>query len=386
MIKIGIIGAPNKGKSTFFSAITKQQVAIADYPFTTISPNVAIAFVPTKCVCLELGVKCSTQYCDGEYRYLPVEVVDVAGLVKDAYLGRGMGNRFLDDLIKADGFIQVIDASGQTDLEGKKTQDFPIEEEIGFLKNELIHWLKAIILRGYQKYKLKKLENMQKELSGLKISAEELKHALLEVGLNPERIELDEKKAFRLASIIINTKPMLIAANKADKGGVMERIQKFKEKNKDIPLIASSAEYEYSLALAAKKGLIEYNYAKNSIKILEGLSSEQKRAIEQIKEYIKANNGTGVWEVLKQLIFEKMKMITAYPVEDENKYCDSKGRVLPDAFLIKSGTKLIDFATLVHSDFANYFVGAIDAKTKKNLSKEYIIKDKDVIKLIAAKR
>ncbi|MEM4137312.1 MAG: YchF-related putative GTPase [Candidatus Anstonellaceae archaeon] len=386
MIKIGLIGAPNKGKSTLFAALTKNQVAIADYPFTTIAPNVGVAFLPKECVCSKLGIKCDSPYCDGKYRYLGVEIVDVAGLVEGAYLGRGMGNKFLDDLIKADGFIQVIDASGQTDLDGKNTMDFPIEKEIGFLKNELLQWLVGILRRNYPKYKFKKIDEMYKELSGLKIEYEKLKETAMELKINLERVELDEKKMFELAEKIIKLKPLVIAANKSDKKGALERIEEFKKNHKEIDIIACSADYEYTLNLAANKKLIDYKYAENRIKIIKELPLEQKNAIEKILEFVNINNGTGVWNLLEKLVFEKMEMLVAYPVENEEKFSDSAGRVLPDAFLIKKGTKIIEFAQMVHSDFAKYFVSAIDAKTKKNLSKEYIIKDNDIIKLIAAKR
>ncbi|MCM8830583.1 MAG: YchF-related putative GTPase [Candidatus Omnitrophica bacterium] len=386
-IKVGIVGAPNKGKSTFFSALTRVKVNIADYPFTTIEPNTAIAWFPIECVCTSLGINCSSKNCQNGIRYIPIEVVDVAGLVKGAHLGRGMGNAFLDQLIKADGFIQVIDACGETDLDGKKTFDFPIVEEVGFLKEELSHWLAVIIKRAYPKFKLKNLVYAQKELSGLKISFEEINQAFLKLGLQKDRIELDEEKIFQLAKIIIENKPIVIAANKADKEGALKRIEEFKKNKPDsFEIIPCSAEYEYSLVLAAQKGLIDYRLGEKEFKIKQELSAQQKEALGRIALFLEKNQGTGVYKVLTKLIKEKMKQIVVYPVEDEKRYSDSNGNVLPDAFLVRDGTKLIEFAWMVHSDFATHFVGAIDAKTKKNLSKDYILKNNDVIRLISAKR
>jgi ribosome-binding ATPase YchF (GTP1/OBG family) len=391
-IKIGLVGAPNKGKSTFFSAITKVKVPIAPYPFTTISPNIGIAKIPINCVCNELKVKCSDPSCDGRIRYIPIEVVDVAGLVEGAHLGRGMGNKFLDDLIKADGFIQIIDSSGTTDNEGKETENFPIKKELVFLREELVFWLEGIIKKTYAKFKLKSLEQMQKELSGLRLEEGELKLALEQIGININRIELNEEQILLLAKRLIQNKPIVVAANKIDKQGAKERIENFIKENKEwlekenITIVPTSADYEYSLVLAQKNGIIDYRPASKDFKIKEDIPPEQKKALEKIKEFVNKNSGTGVYEVLRKMVFEKLQMIVVYPVEDENKYTDSAGRVLPDAFLIKKGTKIIEFAPKVHSDFAKYFVGAIDAKNKKNLSKEYIINNNDVIRLIASKR
>ncbi|MFN3910343.1 MAG: YchF-related putative GTPase [Candidatus Anstonellaceae archaeon] len=386
-IKIGVIGAPNKGKSTFFAALTKVKVAIADYPFTTIDPNIGIARLPVKCVCSSLGIKCNSKNCENGIRYVPIELIDVAGLVKGAHLGKGMGNAFLDQLIKADGFIQVIDASGETDLDGKKTIDFPIEQEVGFLKEELIYWLAQVIRRAYPKFKLKTIAHAQKELSGLKLTGEELNLVFLKLGVDKQRIELEEDKIIELAKGIIENKPIVIAGNKADKIGAMKRIEKFMQKKEStFELIPCSAEYEYSVVLAAQKGLIQYRAGDDEFKIIGSINKEQKEALEKIAIFFKENGGSGAYKVLKKLVIEKMKQIIVYPVEDENKYSDSKGNILPDAFLVKEGTRLIDFASEVHSDFVDYFVGALDAKTKKNLSKEYIIKNNDVIKLINAKR
>jgi len=384
-IRIGIVGAPNKGKSTFFAALTKIKVDIGPYPFTTIDPNIGIAYLPVQCVCNELGVRCSSKYCDGKTRYIPIELIDVAGLVEGAYLGRGMGNKFLDELIKADGFIQIIDASGQTDLDGKPAIDFPLEKEVVFLEKELLEWFKEKISKAYAKFKLKTINHAQRELSGLKISLADLQQVCNKLSIDPQRIEIMEDKLELFAKELLSQRPIIIAANKADKPGVLERIKKFQTKT-FIELVPTSAEYEYTLMLAKEKGYISYTPSENSFQIISEIEQEKKEALKKIEQFIKINNGTGVYTILKKLIFEKMKMIVAYPVEDENKFTDSKNQVLPDAILIKQGTSVIEFAAKIHTDLAENFVMAIDAKTKKNISKQYIIKNNDVIKIISAKK
>jgi len=384
-IRIGIVGAPNKGKSTFFAALTKIKVDIGPYPFTTIDPNVGIAYLPVECVCNELGVRCSSKYCDGKIRYVPIELIDVAGLVEGAYLGRGMGNKFLNELIKADGFIQIIDASGQTDLDGKPAIDFPLEKEVFFLEKELLEWFKEKISMAYVKFKLKTINHAQRELSGLKISLAELQQACKKLSINEQRIEIEQDKMEMFVKELLAQRPILIAANKADKPGVLDRIKNFQSKT-FIELVPTSSEYEYTLMLAKEKGYIEYKPGGNNFKIVSTIEPEKKEALKKIEEFIKLNNGSGVYTVLKKLVFEKMKMIIAYPVEDENKFTDTKNQILPDAILIKQGTNVIEFASKIHTDLAENFVMAIDVKTKKNISKQYIIKNNDVIKIIALKK
>ena len=101
---VGLLGKPNTGKSTFFSAATLKSVPIADFPFTTIKPNVGMAYLRTKCVHEEMGVvdKPKNSVCANGVRLIPVKLVDVAGLVSGASSGRGLGNQFLEDIMQAD--------------------------------------------------------------------------------------------------------------------------------------------------------------------------------------------------------------------------------------------------------------------------------------------
>ena len=110
---IGLVGRPNVGKSTFFKATTLAEVQIASYPFTTIKANHGIAYVKTECIDKEFHVQCAPNhgFCINHHRFVPVELMDVAGLVPGASEGKGLGNQFLDDLRKADVFVHIVDVS-----------------------------------------------------------------------------------------------------------------------------------------------------------------------------------------------------------------------------------------------------------------------------------
>ena len=111
---VGVVGKPNVGKSTFFSAATLAHVAIANYPFTTIKPNRGMGYVRTPCVCQEFNVTDTpgNSTCINRIRLVPVELVDCAGLVPGAWQGRGLGNQFLDEIRQADALIHIVDAVG----------------------------------------------------------------------------------------------------------------------------------------------------------------------------------------------------------------------------------------------------------------------------------
>lgn len=238
MIQIAVTGKPNVGKSTFFSAATLSDVEVASYPFTTIDPNRAVAYVTTQCPCKELGLKCNPRNskCKNGIRYIPIELIDVAGLVPGAYKGRGLGNKFLDDLRQADMFIHIVDASGSTDEEGKivepGTQD-PLED-IKFLEKEILMWVYGIIGKNWNKLVRKiLLENLKFEevvydqLSGIGVSIEGIVKAKNMVGSRFDKWGKEELLKF-LKYLINICKPMLIVANKIDIPTAEKNIKKLK--------------------------------------------------------------------------------------------------------------------------------------------------------------
>jgi ribosome-binding ATPase YchF (GTP1/OBG family) len=396
---VGIVGKPNVGKSTFFSAATLKSVPIADYPFTTINPNLGVGYLRTKCVCKEMGVNDTPKnsVCTDGVRLIPVKLVDVAGLVSGASAGRGRGNQFLDELRQADALIHVVDASGGTDEEGRKVEvgtNDPVQDVL-MVENELDLWVLGIIGKDWEKSaRLAEqtgssiVAHLAQRLSGLGIDEEGIEGAVLHLKLKPDKPSgwteqdlMNLVKAFRETN-----KPSLIAANKADLPGAAERIEKLRKTEKTV--IPCAAEAELLLRRASEHALIRYTPGDGSFEVAKpDLSPQQTRALQLVKEKVLDPYGaTGVQQAIDQAYFGLLKAIVVYPVEDETKLSDKNGNVLPDAHVMRGGSTAIDLASRIHTDLAKGFLYAIDARSGMRVSAEHTLKNGDILKIVSGSR
>ena len=396
---VGILGKPNVGKSTFFSAATLKSVPIADFPFTTIKPNVGMAYLRTKCVHEEMGVvdKPKNSVCANGVRLIPVKLIDVAGLVSGASSGRGLGNQFLEDIMQADAIIHVVDASGSTDLEGQKTtpgnQD-PMKD-VEMVESEVDLWLLGIIKRDWEKssklaeqLKTSIAPALAQRLTGIGISEAMVEETLLKLHLKADRPLSWGPGALEafVRALRERNRPSLIAANKADLPTAAEKLPSLKASGKTV--IPCAAEAELLLRKAAEAGVVAYTPGDPAFKVVrEGLTAPQARALELVNEKVLGVYGaTGVQQAIDQAYFGLLKAVVVYPVEDESKLCNRDGDVLPDAYVMNGGSTALDLARRIHSDLAQTFLYAIDARTGMRLSSDYVLKDRDIVKIISSGR
>jgi ribosome-binding ATPase YchF (GTP1/OBG family) len=396
-MQIGIVGKPNVGKSTFFCAATLASAEIANYPFTTIKANRGVAFVRGRCPHLDFNTQCVPRNagCDGGTRMIPIELLDVAGLVPEASQGRGLGNQFLDDLRQANALIHVVDASGSTDMEGNAIppgSHDPVED-IKFLEREIALWIRGIMEKGWEKASRQAHMSGQPvapvihdRLTGLGVTEAQVLAALREANLPDNPMSWEAEELLRIADAVRRySKPMIIALNKADLAVdvALDRLSKAAG-GMSIP---TTAESELALRRAAKAKLVDYIPGEDHFKVTEPskLNANQAKALEKIGEGVKRLQGTGIQKCLEKAAFELLDLIIVYRVEDESRLTDHDGRVLPDAFLVPKGTTARGLAYKVHTDLGEGFIRAINVRTHRTVGHDYVLQNNDVLTIISRK-
>ncbi len=426
-MRIGLVGKPNVGKSTTFSALTATPVDIADYPFTTIEPNVGVAWLPLRedCACASLRAKreadgrldavseddaragsiCTpnTGSCIGHKRLVPVTLVDVAGLVPGAASGRGRGNQFLSDLARCDALIQVVDVSGSTDIEGNPVGSGgsdPIEEH-EFLLEELDAWIRGIIEGGWQRGARRVQSEgdaalvtyLFDQLTGIGASEADAAAGIAAVhaGFPDAGVPWSwgEAELTTLATAVRSALfPICVAANKADRAqaGDWDGLRAMVEDSGGI-LVATSAEAELALSRASAAGLIDHRPGDEGFTISEAgeakLTDQQRGALASISETITRWSGGGLIGLLGEIVFDRLERRVAYPVQDETHWVDGEGNVLPDALLVASGTTAKGLAYAVHTDLGDGFIRATDARSGRVIGAEHEVQNGDIIRIHA---
>ncbi len=385
---VGIIGAPNKGKSTLFSALTSGEAKIANYPFTTIDPNKGVAYVAEECAEKKIGKKCKPRnsLCENGMRLVPVNIIDVAGLVPGAHEGKGMGNQFLNDLAGADGFIIVVDASGRTDAYGNEGAGNPADD-LEMIMSELVEWISAIIKKHMPQMSKKEsgVDALADVLTVFNVTRASIETAIERLGLQSKRITWSDEEIRKFSSAaILGSKHFIVAASKADIEGAKANENAIRKKASELGMetVMCSGALELALKRAKDSGMISYDALEGKIEILGNPNAEQKKALDYMKGFVESR-GTGVQKVLNELVFKAMGNIVVYPVEDENKFSDHSGNVLPDAILMERGSTAYDLAMKIHTDIGKGMLYAIDAISKMRLAKNYVLKDGDIIKIVS---
>jgi ribosome-binding ATPase YchF (GTP1/OBG family) len=390
MLSIALAGKPNAGKSTFYKAATMADVDVGNYPFTTIDANRGVSHVRTDCPCLDRQQRCGGENCHSGKRYVPVELIDVAGLVPGAHDGRGLGNQFLDELTNADVILNVVDAAGETNAEGEPVEvgEHDPVEDVDFVEEEMDLWIASIVSRNWESIERQSRspdfaleESLVDLLAGVGASELDVARTLRALDYPEDPIAWTDADREALArEIRERTKPIVVVANKADIApeGNVERLREAA----DI-VIATTADGELALRNAAEAGVVDYDPGDDSFDIVGDVSDQQRHGLDKIRDVVKAFGGTGVQGAMDTAVYDLLDHITAYPVQNDTKWTDGQGNVLPDAHLLPRGSTPKDLAYNVHSDIGEGYTHAVDARKEMRISDETELEEGAVIKIIS---
>ncbi|PSP38324.1 GTPase [Halobacteriales archaeon QH_7_65_31] len=389
---IGLVGKPSVGKSTFFNAATMNDVPEGAYPFTTIDPSVGEAYVRVDCAAPEFDTECtpSVGYCDDGTRFVPVRLLDVAGLVPGAHEGKGLGNQFLTDLNEADALVHVVDFSGTTDAEGERTEDHDPREDIDFLEDELDQWYLEILEKGLDKYadaydtEATDIEVvLAEQMSAFRTDRDEIKRLVRRCALSFDPEEWDDEDRFTLArEIRKETKPILIAANKMDTPEAQANWETVTTDDEydHLTFVPTSAHAEKALKNADEGGVVEYTPGDDEFDIVGDLSEQQEQGLDAIAGFVSEYGGTGVQRAIERALFDVLGVIPVFPGSANGK--SEEAGAFRDCFLLPDGSTTADFAHHIHSDIGDGLLHGIDCRTERQVGGSHVLDERDVIELI----
>jgi hypothetical protein len=390
MLSLALAGKPNAGKSTFYKAATRADVDVANYPFTTIDANRGVTHARTECPCLARDERCGNERCHDGKRYVPVELLDVAGLVPGAHEGKGLGNQFLDELTNADAILNVVDASGGTNAEGEPVEvgTYDPVEEVDFVEREMDQWLAGIVDRNWEGVERKSRspefdidEVLTELLTGFGATVADVAASLRELEYPEDPIQwTDENRAELAREIRARTKPLVVVANKADVAPA-ENMRRLRETDK--PVVPATADGELALRSAAEGGVVDYDPGDGEFEILGDVTDAQREGLNRIREVMDAYGGTGVQAAIDHAVYDLLDRITVFPVQNETKWTDGSGTVLPDAVLLPRESTPPDLAYAIHTDIGEGYLHAVDARSDRRIGEDHELSEGDVIKIVS---
>jgi len=390
MLSLALAGKPNAGKSTFYKAATRADVDVGNYPFTTIDANRGVTHARTDCPCLARDERCGHERCHDGKRYVPVELLDVAGLVPGAHEGKGLGNQFLDELTNADAILNVVDASGGTNAEGEPVEvgTYDPIKEVDFVEREMDQWLASIVARNWEGVERKSRspefdidEALTSMLTGFGATTADVAASLRALDYPEDPLQwTDEHRTALAQEIRARTKPLLIAANKADVAPP-ENLTRLRETDK--PVVPTTADGELALRTATDAGVVDYDPGDDDFDIVGDVSDAQREGLGRIREVMADYGGTGVQAAIDHAVYDLLDHITVYPVQNETKWTDGSGTVLPDAVLLPAGSTPPDLAYAIHTDIGEGYLHAVDARSDRRIGVDHELEEGDVIKIVS---
>ena len=400
MIKIGLIGKTNTGKTTFFNSATLLSADVSNYPFTTKKPALGNAHTITHCVHKEFNLQDNPKNsdCIDGWRFIPVELVDLPGLIKGAWEGKGLGNQFLTIAAQSDALLHIVDASGSIDASGKIAEPGtgdPVAD-VADIEEELVMWYLKLLEANRDKISrtissgMNTVAAITEVFRGIGVKEDHVKLALAQNNLTEtifDKFGIQESKDF-CWSLREISKPTLIVANKVDLPTATENFKRLHEEYRDVIIIPASADAELTLRRAESKGIIRYIPGDERFEINDQtkLNDKQKWALNFIrKDILGEYMRTGVQFAINVAVFKLLKMNAVYPVADIQKLSDKHGNVLPDVYLMRSGSTVEDLAKEIHSELAKGVIYALDGRDGIRLPVNYQLKDRDVLSIVSAR-
>jgi len=314
----------------------------------------------------------------------------VAGLVPGAHEGKGLGNQFLDELTNADAIVNVVDAAGETNAEGEPVEvgAYDPVDEVDFVEREMDQWLAGIIASNWEGVERKSRspefdidEALTSMLTGFGATVADVAASLRDLEYPEDPIQwTDEHREALAEAIRARTKPLLIAANKADIAPP-ENLDRLRETDK--PVIPTTADGELALRTAADAGVIDYDPGDADFDIVGDVTDTQREGLDRIREVMAEYGGTGVQAAIDHAVYDLLDHITVYPVQNETRWTDGSGTVLPDAMLLPAGSTPRDLAYAIHSDIGEGYLHAVDARSDRRIGEDHELEEGDVIKIVS---
>lgn len=382
---IGLVGKPSSGKSTTLNSLTDATSKVGNFPFTTIDPQRAIGYLQVPCACgrLNLAERCRPNYgsCINGMRSVPIELLDVAGLVPGAHQGRGLGNKFLDDLRHADALIHVVDVSGTTDAEGKATRGYDPSVDIEWLRGEIVRWVQGNLMEKWGSIKRRHVaikgnavDTLQGQFSGYGSTRDTVARTLDRMGLKEPLENWSDETIANMVSAFVDEKfPTVLALNKIDHPDADKNIAKIAKSIPAERMVLCSAISEVFLRRLAKQGYIKYVEGSEFLDTREDLieqgdaeggglkemDEKLKTRIENLKDMVLYRFGsTGVVQVLSRAA-EVLGLVPIFPVKNIHTFgagTGSTGPVFRDCVLVKKGSTVSDVARKVMGDAPIAFI------------------------------
>eukprot|EP00127_Corallochytrium_limacisporum_P001801 Clim_evm8s84 gene=Clim_evmTU8s84 len=389
---IACVGKPSAGKSSFLNAVTDAQAKVGNYPFTTIEPNTGVSFYRVDCACKRFGKEsvCGPRYgrCENGTRYIPVKVLDVAGLVPGASEGEGLGNKFLDDLRHADVLMHIVDVSGTTTQKGEETIGYDPSNDVDWLDGEICAWIYnnldkrwgSIVRRHTSANNSDEALTLVQQLSGYGATEKDCQATLDKAKMGKPLKDWEKEDVAKFVKVFVAHKfPTVIVLNKIDLEGADKNIEKMFARYDNDRIVLTSALAEAYLRKLRKQGYVKYlegdpDFATKDelteddldYKDLKPIDDKNRKRLDRIRDLILFRySGTGCYDAIVRAVDIK-GWIPVYIVRSIANFGanDKSGLVFRDCMLVPPGTTVRRLAGMLSEDLEKNYVSCIGADGK----------------------